>query len=231
MGFAPEQWGSHENRNSTDFATMKLLTFDSCHHRRTWIAMMAIDVAACYERIITYLSNVYERLHGLPKNACVAKGNTVFEMLRKVRTAYGESDAFYTSVIDDLMHGGCQGKTSSPPSWAIYTISMLRALSKFNPRVNIQCVEGIHTIHRMADMFVGDKDMWTESSDNGLRNEKYNLMNDFRQAAQVLERILFALGGLRTLNKCYWWMVGWKWIDGIPKLTPRQIRIRCLPHP
>ena len=107
MGFAKEQWGSRKNRNSTDCATMKVLTFESCRHRRTWIAMMAMDAAACYNRIITYLSNVCERRHGLPKNACVAKGNTVFEMLHKVRTAYGESDAFYTSVGDDLIYGEC----------------------------------------------------------------------------------------------------------------------------
>ena len=80
---------------------MKLLTFESCRNRFTWIAMMAMDAAACYARIITYLSNMCECRHGLPKNACVAKGKTVFEMLRKVRTAYGESEAFYTSVGDD----------------------------------------------------------------------------------------------------------------------------------
>ena len=57
------------------------------------------------------------------------------------------------------MHGECQGKTSSPPSWEIYTISMLRDLGKFNPGVNIKCVEGIHTIHRLADMSVDDKNM------------------------------------------------------------------------
>ena len=123
--------------------------------------MMAMDAAACYDRIITYLSNVCERRHGLPKNACVAKGKTVFEMLRKVRTAYGESDAFYTLVGYDLMHGECQGKTSSPPSWAIYTISMLRALGKLNLGFNIKCVEGIHTIHILVNMFVDDKDVWT----------------------------------------------------------------------
>ena len=152
---------------------------------------MAMDIAAYYDRIITYLSNVRERRHGLPKNACVAKVKTFFEMLRKVRTAYGESDAFYTLVGDNLMHGEFQGKTSSPPSWAIYTTSMLRALGKFNPGVNIQCVEGIHTIHRLADMFVDNKDMW---SDDGSRNEMANLMNDFCRAAQAWERLFLPPG-------------------------------------
>ena len=67
--------------------------------------MMAMDAAACYDRIITYLSNICERRHGMPKNAGVAKGKTVFEMLQKLRTAYGESYAYFNSVGDNLMHG------------------------------------------------------------------------------------------------------------------------------
>jgi hypothetical protein len=45
--------------------------------------------------------------------------------------------------------------------------------------------------------------MWTKSSDDGSPNEKVKLMNDFRQAAQACERILFASGGLLALHKCY----------------------------
>ena len=75
-------------------------------------------------------------------------------MLRRVRTAYGESDGYYTSVGDDLLHGECQGKTSSPSSWAIYTITLIRALVKFNPGIKVKCVEAIHTVHHLADMCV-----------------------------------------------------------------------------
>ena len=99
---------------------------------------------------------------------------------------------------------------------------MLRALGKFNPGVNIKCVEGIHTSHRLADMFVDDKDMWKESSDNGSSNEKSKLMNDFRRAAQAWERIIFASRGLLALHKCYWWMVGWKWTEGMPVLFEKS---------
>ena len=89
---------------------------------------MAMDAAACYDRILTYLSNINELRYGLPKEACIVKGSAVFEMRRNVRTAYGDSSNYYTSTDTDLMHGECQGKTSSPPSWALYMIIPLRAL-------------------------------------------------------------------------------------------------------
>ena len=47
-------------------------------------------------------------------------------------------------------------------------------------------------------------------------------MNDFRRAAQAWERILFASGGLLALHKCYWWMIGWKWTEGMPVLLEKS---------
>ena len=73
---------------------MKLLTFESKRYTRECTAVMAIDAAACYDRMLTYLSNICERRHGLPKTACKAKIQTIFEMLRQVQTAYGESEDY-----------------------------------------------------------------------------------------------------------------------------------------
>ena len=54
----------------------------------------------------------------------------------------------------------------------IYKISMLRALVKFNFEINIECVEAINRIHRLADMFVDDKEMWNEFTVSSSPNEK-----------------------------------------------------------
>ena len=141
-------------------------------------------------------------------------------MLRHVRTAYGDSEDFYTSVGDDLMHGECQGKTSSPPSWAIYTITLIRALGRFNPGITVQCVEFKRLVHRLADCFVDDTDMWTGSSQVEETDEEIpELLQKFRTAAQAWERILFASGGLLALHKCYWWLTSWKWDKGLPVMA------------
>jgi len=217
MGIPSEQWGNRKNRNSIDCASMKLLTNEHLRHERKSAAMMAMDAAACYDRIITALSNICERRHGLPPSACETKSKTLFGMLRHVRTAYGDSEEFYTSVGEDLMHGECQGKTSSPPSWAIYTISLLRALGRFNPGITVSCVENELNVHRIADLFVDDKDMWTEARSGVDEDDELStLMEDFKKAAQAWERLLFASGGLLALHKCYWWIIAWKWEKGLP---------------
>ena len=170
---------------------MKMLTCKSSRIMRRRAALMAMDTAACYDRIITYLSNISERRYGLPSTACKAKGGGSFNMRRHIRTAFGESAAFYTSVGDDLMHGECQGKTSSPPSWAIYTITLLRALKRFNPGITISNVEGDSSVSRVADMFVDDCDLWTAPTDDP---SEAALVSTFTKAAQAWQRILFASG-------------------------------------
>ena len=216
-GFVAEQWGNRKDKSAMDCLTMKLLTCESVRIMRHRAALMAMDAAACYDRIITYLSNISERRYGLPKNACKTKGSAIFEMKRHVRTAFGDSAHFYTSTDNDLMHGECQGKTSSPPSWTIFTITLLRALKHYNPGIQIESVDGSVTIQRVADMFVDDCDLWTSLPPD---SSEEDLVKRFTIAAQSWERLLFATGGLLALHKCYWWFITWDWENEMP--VPRQ---------
>ena len=119
-----------------------------------------------------------------------------------------------------MMHGECQGKTSSPPSWALYTVTLLRALRRFNPGVTISDVQEQNPIHRVADMFVDDCDLWTELATDATEEE---LVESFRKAAQSWERFLFTSGGLLALHKCYWWMIAWDWSQGLPRPCETEV--------
>ena len=62
-------------------------------------------------------------------------------------------------------------------------------------------------MHRLAENFVDDCDMWTASTRDERIAEVDKMLTDFKRAAQAWERILFATGGLLALHKCYWWVV------------------------
>ena len=85
-------------------------------------------------------------------------------------------------TTNDLVHGECQGKTSSPPSWAIYTIALLKALKQYNPGVSITNVEGQNKISRVADMFVDDCDLWNSLPMGDTERE---LVDQFTKAAHA----------------------------------------------
>ena len=146
---------------------------------------MAMDAAACYDRILTYLSNISERKYGLPKSACVTKSSAVFGMQRHVRTAYGDSKGSCSSMPGDLLHGECQGKTSSPLSWAMLKISLLKTLRKYNPGIKIADVTNNSIVHRVADMFVDDCDLWMALPEGSTEEQ---LLDAFATAAQSWEK-------------------------------------------
>ena len=58
-----------------------------------------------------------------------------------------------------LLHMEGQGKTSSPSNWAFYTITLLKALAKYNPGITTQCIKGICLVRRVAGMFIDDLDL------------------------------------------------------------------------
>ena len=64
--YIPEQWGNRKRKNVIDCLTMKLLTCETARYTRRNMCLMAMDAAACYDRIITYLSIINERRCGMP---------------------------------------------------------------------------------------------------------------------------------------------------------------------
>ncbi len=58
LGIPIEQWGNRKHLSSIDCATMKLLTNESLRIECRNAAIMAVDAAAYYNRMITAISNI-----------------------------------------------------------------------------------------------------------------------------------------------------------------------------
>ena len=86
-------------------------------------------------------------------------------------------------------------KISSLPSCAIYYITLLQALGKFNPGISVKYAIGEKVVHHVAAMLVDNKDMWTASRDDD-HNEKYvpNLLRDFQRGCRLGSVYFLRLG-------------------------------------
>ena len=71
----------------------------------------------------------------------------------------------YYLVGKDLMYGECQGKALSSPSWAIYTITLMWTLCRFNPGIKVQYVEDKISANRLADslQIIDEEDVQMEA--------------------------------------------------------------------
>ena len=58
--FIDKQWGNRKMKSALDYLSMKLLTCEPLRIMRRPAVLMAMDAAACYDRILTLLSNISE---------------------------------------------------------------------------------------------------------------------------------------------------------------------------
>ena len=78
--------------------------------------------------------------------------------------------------------------------------------------------DGTTTVERYSDAFVDD-------AQNGLNDAHLatpwtisDLSRRLAHMSQTWEKLLFSSGGALELSKCFYYIVYWKWVDGLPKM-------------
>jgi hypothetical protein len=89
--------------------------------------------------------------------------------------------------------------------------------------------DGILSVERYSDAFVDD-------AQNGLNDAHLHtpwtlpvLHQSLAHMSQTWEKLLFCSGGSLELSKCFFYLVYWKWVNGLPQMTPKS-EMATLPH-
>ena len=94
-GLSHEQWGSRKNRMALDPAMRNMITFEYGRYMRIVIAMFVADLTACFDRMFPSLSNIAAGKFGMDPKILLARGKTIQQMRRQVRTGHGVSRESY----------------------------------------------------------------------------------------------------------------------------------------
>ena len=71
-------------------------------------------------------------------------------------------------------------------------------------------------LQQIIDAYVDDTDLWdihNETDEIAIQQVQHN--------AQLWSNILELTGGRLKALKCFWYLILWQWVDGIPSLKPR----------
>jgi hypothetical protein len=117
-----------------------------------------------------------------------------------------------------------QGSGASPAIWLWLLISvvLLSSLWRLIPREMIFESPSQHIVlSQLSDSFVSD------THQNGINDAHLSqplslstLIRNLESMAQTWERLLFSSGGALEPSKCFYSVVYWKWINGLPTMTP-----------
>ncbi len=98
---ADEQY-SRPCRGSLDHVVNRVLSFNYFMYHRQPFGLCSCDLAGNYDRIVHAAASLALQRLGVPQARVVGMFDTIQRMIKKVRTAYGESDTTYGG--DDCAH-------------------------------------------------------------------------------------------------------------------------------
>jgi len=204
-----EQHGSRRSRMAIDAVMLKLVSYDLSRALKKDMVSMDNDAKSCYDRIVIPLAMLASRRLGVPKTVARAHAETLRNMLHRIRTSHGVSEAAYSALIDELCGIG-QGSGAGPALWVAISIVLIACYKDKADGMEFLDPTGTLEIERWLDGFVDD----TEIGMNNFWEPNENiasLVASFQTAVQRWERLLFTSGGALELSKCLWYCMHWQW--------------------
>lgn len=136
-GLIPETQYARKGGKAIDGALQKTLTLDYLRMTRTPGVGFANDLMDCCDRVVHSVVALAMRRLGVNTTAIQCLLNTLQNMKNYIRTAYGDSDNFYSSDPGRPLQGGGQGNPAAAPMWTAISIVITSVLAQQEPGVKI----------------------------------------------------------------------------------------------
>lgn len=145
---------------SIDAVLHKVLDYDYMRMTRTSGLCFSSDLMDNYDRMSHFVSSLAMRSPGVP--ICTLKWltTTLQGMRHHVRTAYGDSESFYSGTAEAPLQGGRPGNPAAPPMWVAITIKPVKILAMFAPGVELLTPLSAAVVVFTAIMYVDDTDLF-----------------------------------------------------------------------
>jgi len=199
----PEQGGSRKGRDSNDMTLAKVLSFDLMRQTLTPGALCSNDAKSCYDRILLSIASLCLQRLGAPSSAAVAMTRTIYKWAHRIRTAFGDSEAFFCG--DDWyipIHGIGQGNGAGPTIWACISAPLMEFLRGQGHGLKWTAPISSETIHLVGFAFVDDCDLPVAQIGNHSppTPRLQSVLNDWNG-------VLACTGGALVPEKSFWYYI------------------------
>jgi hypothetical protein len=143
----------------------------------------------------------------MPQSATKSILTTIQGMHFFIQTAHGISPSFYTSTESVLILGVLQGTGAAPCTWL--SCILLQALQPHTTGFQASCPCKNCISQCTGEAFVDDTSLWLTGTNPFTPTS--TLVSTMQEMAKVWEHLLFASNGALALQKCFYYLVSWKW--------------------
>ena len=173
-----------------DAALLKALTYEIARYTRTDLATLDNDAKSCYDRIVMSYAMLRFKQLGMPDSACQCLGDFLDRTNYHVKTNLGVSEEYWTSTLENLLHGPGQGNPGAPAIWTFVSTVAMQILAEIHQGATFTCPNWEFTTNRPIDGFVHDTTVWANNFVMQLLHATKDRWNE--EAAMTLLKDLLA---------------------------------------
>ena len=222
--FGDEQGGSRKDRRAQEILLFKHLAYSLVRMTKTNCATFDNDAKSCYDRIVMLFASICSQRLGMDPKACKLFLKTLDSAHYHVKTNLGISKEYYATSKSHTIHGPGQGGRSSPGIWTMISCMLIACMRKKSEGANFSDPAREISVSRVCSGFVDDITHIVNSFTKSLRDEESieELTHKTQVAAQWWEELLNVTGGKLELQKCFFYLMYWKFDDeGVARLTTK----------
>lgn len=207
----PSQYARKGSR-SIEAAVVKVLFFDYLRINKTEGSFIANDMMQCFDRMAHPVSSLSSQRLGVHPLVAKTMINTLCYMKHYIRTAYGDSDDFYTGSQDKPLQGGVQGNGAAAPIFIAISCVMLNYFESLMTGFRIQTALSLTILSIAAVMYVDDTDILISA--NGPNETRASIIQRTQKAADIWNNAITQTGGALRPEKCKWYLITFNWRNG-----------------
>ena len=208
-GSIPASQYATKGKRSIEAAIVKTLCFDYFRLHKLDGAFIAMDLMQCFDRMAHPISSLATQRLGVPANVAHSMITTLCQMKHFIRTAYGDSEEWYSGTSSRPLQGGVQGNGAAAPIFIAISCVLLNYLEGLVTGMKIQTAISLAIMTITAVMYVDDADIIIAARDHNESLE--SIVQRTQNAASIWRRGIHQTGGALRPEKCKWYLIHFQW--------------------
>jgi hypothetical protein len=205
------QYATKGNR-AIEAATVKVLYFDYLRINKRQGAFLAMDLMQCFDRMAHPVSSLATQRLGVHPNVVDTMIQTLCNMRHYIRTAYGDSEDYYTGAKDRPLQGGVQGNGAAAPIFLAISCVILNYFEGLITGHKVRSAVSLTILSILAVMYVDDTDILISATSYDEPLE--SIVARAKNASKHWRRAVAQTGGALRPEKCRWYLISFIWKSG-----------------
>lgn len=215
-GLIPVEQFARRGTQASNGVLCKVLFCDMMRALHEMAGIPSVDLGNCYDAVAHAIASIALQAFKVPLATVVLSLSVLQTMTFFLRTGYGVSQTGYGGTPEDPTFGLGQGNGMAPAGFSCISSLMDGTYCRLGHAASFSGAWTGLVFILAAIIYVDDTDLLLIAQN---RDQTMDEFFDQTQAAVTdWGHIVLSIGGYLKAAKCFWYMMSWKWVKGVPRL-------------